>query len=422
MRPTKRGFTFCFLLIVAGADSARAQSKPYSADDLAELLHAGVAAERIISMTKPACIDFRLTGPEVARLKIYGASDLLIEALRGVCYKEARAPAPRPTPQVVRPAPTTGKPVLIPPATRPTDKPTEVMPVMHTNPAKVRLSIVPSGVYESMYALWGTSASDVWAVGAAGTTLHYDGKTWSKIPSGVKPDPNGKTPDLQAVWGTSASNVWAVGWDGTILHFDGAHWLRVESPTSASLRDIWGTSPADIWSVGDNSTLLHFDGNIWSKVRDGGGSFLLGVWGSSPGNVWAVGTEQILHYSGGKWDAVADDMSSRNTVWGSSASNIWAGGDGGNAFHYDGGQWSRVKIETPANLERIWGTSAGDVWAIGKHYVSPNFEATVLHFDGSTWSNLDTGKAKYVYAVWGSSARNVWISAWPGGFLHYTAR
>src|SRR5262249_27816784 len=34
-------------------------------------------------------------------------------------------------------------------------------------------------------ALWGTSATDVWAVGANGAIVHYDGKTWTPQKSGV---------------------------------------------------------------------------------------------------------------------------------------------------------------------------------------------------------------------------------------------
>jgi hypothetical protein len=37
---------------------------------------------------------------------------------------------------------------------------------------------------------------------------------WSSVPSGT-------TQDLWSVWGTSASDVWAVGWNGTILHYNG---------------------------------------------------------------------------------------------------------------------------------------------------------------------------------------------------------
>ena len=40
-------------------------------------------------------------------------------------------------------------------------------------------------VFHALAAVWGSSASDVWAVGSGGTIIHYDGKTWTPTPSGV---------------------------------------------------------------------------------------------------------------------------------------------------------------------------------------------------------------------------------------------
>jgi hypothetical protein len=40
---------------------------------------------------------------------------------------------------------------------------------------------------------------------------------WSAMDSGT-------TEDLYGVWGSSASDVFAVGWNGTILHYDGSTW------------------------------------------------------------------------------------------------------------------------------------------------------------------------------------------------------
>src|SRR5258705_4385743 len=73
-------------------------------------------------------------------------------------------------------------------------------------------SSVPSGTTEILFGIWGTSASDVWAVGNNGTILRYSGTSWSSVSSGT-------TQLLVGVCGTSASNVLAVGWHGTIVHY-----------------------------------------------------------------------------------------------------------------------------------------------------------------------------------------------------------
>jgi hypothetical protein len=77
----------------------------------------------------------------------------------------------------------------------------------------------------SVNAGWGTSSSDtgqgpeldVFVVGPTpnGMILHYDGHAWSPMPSGT-------SHWLCSGWGTSRSDVFAVGEGGTILHYDGS--------------------------------------------------------------------------------------------------------------------------------------------------------------------------------------------------------
>ena len=68
---------------------------------------------------------------------------------------------------------------------------------------------LPQG--NTIQSIAGTSASDIWAVGAAGTTLHYDGQAWTLVPSGT-------TSNLSGVWAVAPNDVWAVGDDGVIVH------------------------------------------------------------------------------------------------------------------------------------------------------------------------------------------------------------
>ena len=67
-----------------------------------------------------------------------------------------------------------------------------------------------SGTTSTLYGVWGTSATNVYAVGTDGTILRYDGTSWAAMTSGT-------TQELRAVWGTSAANVYAVGVGGTVL-------------------------------------------------------------------------------------------------------------------------------------------------------------------------------------------------------------
>jgi hypothetical protein len=72
---------------------------------------------------------------------------------------------------------------------------------------------LPQG--NTLRAMWGASPTDLWIVGAYGTLLHYDGRSYSASPqSGVL-----TRNDLYGIWGPAANDVWALGDAGTLLHY-----------------------------------------------------------------------------------------------------------------------------------------------------------------------------------------------------------
>jgi hypothetical protein len=121
-----------------------------------------------------------------------------------------------------------------------------------------------SGATCSLSGVWGSSATDVFAVGEGGTILHYNGSSWTPMASVTTAD----YLDLSGVWGISGTDVFAVG-DGydpvlgtiTILHYDGSAWSPVDSGTINPLSGIWGISGTDVFAVGDGGTILHYAGS-----------------------------------------------------------------------------------------------------------------------------------------------------------------
>jgi|GEM_PF-3980547 len=71
-----------------------------------------------------------------------------------------------------------------------------------------------TSIKEDLWEIWGSSASDVFAIGDSGTLLHYDGQSWNSVDIGT-------TNGLGGIWGSSASDIFAVGLSGTVLHYDG---------------------------------------------------------------------------------------------------------------------------------------------------------------------------------------------------------
>ena len=76
--------------------------------------------------------------------------------------------------------------------------------------------------------LFATSCSDDDGDGPNEPTV-----SWSEMTSGT-------TVSLPAIWGSSGSNVFAVGDNGTILHYDGTAWSAMTSGSTTS----WGRKPS----------------------------------------------------------------------------------------------------------------------------------------------------------------------------------
>jgi hypothetical protein len=197
---------------------------------------------------------------------------------------------------------------------------------------------------------WGSSPTDMWAVGAAGTILQYDGHVvrWLQIPQG---------PALNAVWGTSHNDVWAVGAAGTVLHFNGAVVQRVVVHTMDDLFAVFTAAPGDVWIGGADSTLLHVIGGTATQT---------------PIPNLPTGSQiLVLH--------------------GIAADDLWAGGEssmGGFVSHWDGSSWSAADFVTQNTgshpVGRLWEVADDDVWVITSLGFAGAWE--YLHFNGAVWT------------------------------------
>jgi hypothetical protein len=120
---------------------------------------------------------------------------------------------------------------------------------------------------------------------------HFDGTTWQKTASPAQ---------LSGIWGSSPTDVFAVGAGGTVLHYDGTAWTEQPSGTTKDLGTIWGSSPYDVFALGAG-TVFHYQGDVWTEeeLPDAGYTYYLAdIWGSGPGDIFAVGYKGIvLHRS-----------------------------------------------------------------------------------------------------------------------------
>ena len=121
-----------------------------------------------------------------------------------------------------------------------------------------------------------------------GTSLHWDGASFSRSNSGTKED-------LASIWGSRADDVWAGGANGTLLHWNGTAWSPMPGVVSAqTLNGIWGSSDKDVWILNGADEVLHWTGSFAAQ-KTGAGGAEFGIWGSSEKDVWvtAVGGKII---------------------------------------------------------------------------------------------------------------------------------
>lgn len=233
--------------------------------------------------------------------------------------------------------------------------------------------------WRSLYDVWGSAANNVWGVGEKGELVRWDGSAWTLFRydgTSVAPRPLGdfNVPasafTLRGVWGSSASNVFAVGDSGVVLRFNGTSWTRMTTGTTAQLNDVWGSGASDVYAVTATGRLMRFNGTSWSFVSGvQAPGALRAVWGSASNNVYAVGDGGIMYrYNGSSWSRIR--LPTREVlyaVWGSGASNVYAAGGGGALYRYTGTAWVPEKAHNGNSLiQGFWGTSTGtDLFAAG---------------------------------------------------------
>ena len=142
-----------------------------------------------------------------------------------------------------------------------------------------------------LWAVGGGDLTDSTAAAPARALFSADGKSFKPVPLPVS------DVILRGVWGSTASDVWAVGDSGTALHWNGAAWQETAPATLATLRAIWGRDATTVYAVGSSGTIQRWNGTAWTSEASGTANTLVSVWGTGQ-DLYALGTGgTILHKS-----------------------------------------------------------------------------------------------------------------------------
>jgi hypothetical protein len=228
----------------------------------------------------------------------------------------------------------------------------------------------------------GEDAWKIYASGTGGRVVSYDPAT-----GGMEDLSTGVTAILYGVWGSSTSDVWAVGGneDGTqprsaLLHHDGDHWTNVPLPEGANNRQlfkVWGLAADDVWACGQAGLVMHFDGTQWSVVPVAGATQYESYFtahGVNPTIVVGGSVMPALEEGGLAGFASVSTPPGIETLRGvhvEPSGDAWACGLIGTVLRRTGGLWSRVGglPTTPADPARdfhaVFVDDAGGAYFVG---------------------------------------------------------
>lgn len=223
---------------------------------------------------------------------------------------------------------------------------------------------------------WAASEDDLWIAGAGGRVRRYQRSTdtWTMD------DTTAENLTLFGIWGSSASDVWAVGGDialgfSAAWHYDGAAWDLVDVPDEAdaagAIYKVWGRSADDVWMVGSAGLAMHWDGAAWTVTPTGVSTTLFTVSGDVDGtDVWAVGGQGnsvVLRWDGAAWiDETPPFTQTIPGIFGDGAKPR-AAGYGGSIYVREGDAWALDPRGQAGffDFHVVWEDDEGGVWGGG---------------------------------------------------------
>ncbi len=270
--------------------------------------------------------------------------------------------------------------------------------------------ITPAGMV--YYAnIWGPSDGHYFVAGSGPIMRYLGGWTTMNSPNIL----------YRHIWGTSGSNVYAVGDDGSLYHYNGNMsdtWSAIDTGVSGGLNAGASFSNGDVVLVGQAGTIIRSQGvpakrfgmTNWmpQSIPSESTPFLFGSHARSWSDMDAVGQSALLMHSNGyQWinELVTfdTDITFRWIEGFDDGSKIIVGGKGsegsstyGRAFRFDGSVWEQMNIIVPSPmLLGAHATGPNDVVAVG-------WLGNIRHYDGNLsldWSQITTDTTKKLYAV-----------------------
>lgn len=203
--------------------------------------------------------------------------------------------------------------------------------------------------------------------------------------------------DLVSVWGSDATDVWAVGRSGVALRWDGNSWRSYDTGQTHRLTSVHGIAADEVYAIATSSHLIRFEGLAWSWVdRLDPDSNVAAVHAYAPGHVYAVtldtsgGVHQLWSVQDGERELLDAWDQQWGVPWGSKGRTVSIDVQSpddilltfGTIVAFDG------EMMTEAGPDAHW-----ELWRPhpGLAYVSYGGGPTGRRYDGNSWSGINPG-------------------------------
>ena len=208
-------------------------------------------------------------------------------------------------------------------------------------------------IYNPIQSIYAFNPQDIWFCGNG--IINVPANIWGPY-------------QMNKIWEMSDNNVYVVGDSGKIAHFNGQNWNRIESGTTANLRDVYGvdepttgnlkilataeklndyrilkltpTTAEDTldWQPDTHLSGIWLDGrrtyvagtdiwvnqyNQWQK-KTFTNFFFTTIRGSKSNNIYGIGPDGIVHFNGQDWQLIKQRPEGIVMLSGNCSSNLVA--------------------------------------------------------------------------------------------------
>lgn len=279
-----------------------------------------------------------------------------------------------------------------------------------------------AGTQADLRAVWGSSSTDVYVVGAQGTILHSTGSGgWTR--ADVSP-----TADFYGVWGAGGTTyaVGSIAGQGAIFKSTGGAFVQMTVGAAGELRGISGTpSGSYVVTVGPNGAALRSSvgSTTWEPLicdADAGTGVspdrdMRAVWVTGPGTGWIATAKSGCMMSVGQCNGMScSGGTSWFGTWGMSDGKGYVVGAAGSVASVAVGVTNGAKSTgVAADLYGVWVSSLSEIYAVGAG------GTLVRSTDASkTWTPVPLGVTRSLFGVWGSGTSDIYIVGERGTILH----